>query len=64
MGLFPLVVYLALCLLVGWRGIYTRLGFWGTTFMSLLLTPVVMFIALILFQSRNENANPNNISRR
>jgi len=64
MGLFPIFVYLALCLLVGWRGMYTQLGFWGTTLMSLLLTPFVMFIALILFRSRNGNSNPNNISRR
>lgn len=60
MGLFPIVVYLALCLLVGWRGKDTQLGFWGTTFMSLLLTPVIMFIGLVLFQAHPRINSPGN----
>lgn len=52
MGLLPIVIYLGLCVLVGWKGRYTQLGFWGTTFLSLLLTPVIMFVGLVLFQSQ------------
>ena len=50
MGLFPLLVYIALSALVGLRGMYTRLGFWGSFLLSLLLTPVIMFLGLILFE--------------
>jgi hypothetical protein len=61
MGLFPVIVYAALCVLVGWRGANTQLGFWGTTVLSLLLTPVIMFIGLIIFQSRSGPGNSGNM---
>jgi hypothetical protein len=50
MGLFPILVYLGLCVLVGLKGMDTRLGFVGTALLSVLLTPVVVFIALVLFE--------------
>ncbi len=49
MGLFPILVYLALCVFVGFRGMDTKLGFWGTAFLSLIATPLIVFIALVLF---------------
>lgn len=48
MPLVPLLIYLGLCLLVGLRGTRTRIGFWGTFFLSILITPVIMYLALVL----------------
>jgi hypothetical protein len=52
MGLFPVLVYLALCVLVGVKGMDTRLGFWGTSLLSLILTPLIVFIALVMFEGQ------------
>ena len=49
MGLFPVVIYLALCVLVGIKGMDTRVGFWGTTLLSIIVTPLVVFLALVMF---------------
>ena len=48
MYLIPLFIYLALCFLVGIRGARTRIGYWGTTFLSMLITPILMYLALLL----------------
>ena len=50
MGLFPIFIYLSLCVLVGMRGLHTRIGFWGTLLASVVLTPLVVFIALVVFE--------------
>lgn len=39
-------VYLLACLLVGVMGRNRRVGFFGATLLSVLLTPVLMFFAL------------------
>ena len=52
MGLLPILVYLALCALVGIKGMDIRLGFWGTALLSVLLTPLVVFIALMIFDGK------------
>jgi len=48
MLLIPILIYVGLCLLVGIRGTGTRIGYWGTVFLSLIITPVIMYLALIL----------------
>jgi hypothetical protein len=52
MGLLPILVYLALCILVSFKGVDTRLGFLGTMLLSVIFTPLIVFIALILFEGR------------
>lgn len=44
-----LVIYVVLCLVVGFLGRHTRLGALRSTLLSFLLTPLVMFIYLLLF---------------
>jgi len=44
--------YILLCLLVGAAGRYTRAGFWGTFVVSLLITPFLSFLFLLLFRRR------------
>lgn len=41
-------IYLIVCALTAYFGRNTRIGYWGTLFLSVLVTPVVVIIALIL----------------
>jgi quinol-cytochrome oxidoreductase complex cytochrome b subunit len=42
------IIYIVFCLLTGLCGTQRRLGFFGTFIISLLVTPVVMLLVLIL----------------
>jgi hypothetical protein len=42
------IVYLVFCLLVGLCGSQRRVGFLGTFIISILITPVVMLVVLLL----------------
>lgn len=46
-----LVIYLVLCVVVGYLGRKSKLGMMRSLLMSILLTPLVMFIYLLLFAS-------------
>ena len=42
------IIYLIFCLLAGLCGIHRRMGFFGTFLISLIVTPVVVLLVLIL----------------
>ncbi len=42
------IIYLVFCLLAGLCGIHRRMGFFGTFLISLVVTPVVVLLVLIL----------------
>lgn len=44
----PVLLYATLCLLVAWRGRQTTLGYLGSFLLSIFLTPVLVFIVLLL----------------
>jgi hypothetical protein len=44
--------YIALCLVVGSLGRHTRIGYWGTVLVSLVLTPFLTFLFLFFFAPR------------
>jgi hypothetical protein len=46
--LIALILYVVFCILVGLCGSQRRMGFIGTFIISLLLTPVVVLIVLLL----------------
>lgn len=46
-----LLIYAALCLMVGYLGRKTRLGMTRSLLLAFLLTPVVVLIYLLLFAS-------------
>lgn len=48
MTLIPIGIYLLLCLLVGFKGMGSRLGYWGTVFLGAIITPIVMYLVLLL----------------
>jgi hypothetical protein len=48
MTAIAVIVYVVFCLLTALCGIQRRLGFWGTFIISLLITPVVMLLVLLL----------------
>lgn len=60
MTFVPMMIYLGLCLLVAVRGTRTRIGFWGTLFLSMLITPVLMYLALILLNPPETTVTPTN----
>jgi hypothetical protein len=51
----PAFVYIALCLLVAYRGRRTHIGYLGTFLLSLFLTPVIVFVGLLLLTPSPEN---------
>lgn len=46
------ILYLIACVFVGYIGRNSRLGFWGVLVASVLVSPLVTFIILILFGRR------------
>ncbi len=59
--LFLLVLaYVALCLVAGFAGRHTRVGFWGAFFISLLISPPLAILLMILF---NPRAKPADIAK-
>lgn len=44
--------YIGLCLLVAVLGRNTRIGYWGTAIVSVLITPFVMFLLLFFLMPR------------
>jgi len=49
-----LLIYLVLCLVVGYFGRKSRLGMMRSLLLSFLLTPFIIFIYLLLFASLDE----------
>ena len=41
-------VYAFVCLLTGYFGRNTRIGFWGTTILALLVSPPIVLIGIVL----------------
>jgi hypothetical protein len=48
MFVIPASIYLLLCLMVAYRGRRTELGYMGTFLLSVFLTPILVFIGLLL----------------
>lgn len=46
-----LIIYVVLCLVVGYLGRRTKLGMTRSILLSFLLTPLIIFIYLLLFAS-------------
>jgi hypothetical protein len=45
--------YLLLCLVVALLGRHTRIGYWGTFVVSLVVTPFLTFLFLVFFAPRS-----------
>jgi hypothetical protein len=58
MSAVAIVVYVIFCLLTGLCGIQRRLGFWGTFFIALLVTPIPVLLVLLLTAPRRDDAPP------
>lgn len=41
--------YLLLCVIAGYLGKDTRLGFWGITLVGFFLTPIIALVVVVLF---------------
>lgn len=51
-----LIIYIVLCLVVGYLGRKSKLGMMRSLLLSVLLTPIVIFIYLLLFASIENEA--------
>ncbi|SAL73594.1 hypothetical protein AWB74_04512 [Caballeronia arvi] len=51
----PTFVYIVLCLLVAYRGRRTHIGYLGSFLLSLFLTPIIVFVGLLLLTPSPEN---------
>lgn len=47
----PLVIYFVLCLMVAYMGRRTRVGFYRSLLFSIIMTPMVMMVYLLIFES-------------
>ena len=52
MHLLTLVLYVLICLLIGYLGKYRKFGFWGYTIAAFLLTPLMGILLLIASDER------------
>ncbi len=50
-------IYFALCFLIGVMGAKRKMGFWGYLFCSILLSPIVGLLVLLVSEKR-PRANP------
>jgi uncharacterized membrane protein YhaH (DUF805 family) len=50
--IYSAAVYILLCLLVGFIGRWSRLGFWGVVLVSIALTPLVTGLCLVFLSDR------------
>ncbi|MDK2124401.1 hypothetical protein [Parachitinimonas caeni] len=60
----PLLLYLALCLMVAYLGRQTRLGFFRCFLFSVIVTPVIMTLYLLMFTSLENEARRKQEDRR
>ncbi len=58
-----LFIYVVLCLVVGYLGRRTRLGMMRSVLLSFLLTPLVIFIYLLLFAAMDAQAKAESRDR-
>jgi len=43
-----ITAYIIVCLLTGFGGVGRRMGFWGTSFLALVTTPLVVWLVLFI----------------
>jgi hypothetical protein len=53
------VAYLLLCVLAGYLGKGSRLGFWGVALVALLATPLVALLFVVLFGRPDRPGSPD-----
>jgi len=54
-----LLIYIVLCLVVGYLGRKSRLGMLRSVLLSFLLTPFIIFVYLLLFASLDQERRSN-----
>lgn len=50
----PIAIYMLLCLLVAYRGRGTEVGYLGTFLLSVFLTPIIIYLGLLLLTAPPE----------
>ncbi len=50
-------IYIGLCLVIAFFGINKKMGFWGILFFSIIFSPVMGLIVLLVSGKRNTKSN-------
>ena len=53
-----IIVYIIICLIIGYIADGSNLGFWSGFLLSILLTPLVGFIICLLYPAKKDNKQP------
>jgi hypothetical protein len=48
MGAVAILAYITACLLTGFSGSHRRMGFWGTFFLALIVTPLIVLPVMFI----------------
>jgi hypothetical protein len=48
MGAVVILAYITVCLLTGFSGKHRRMGFWGTFFLALIVTPLIVLPVMFI----------------
>jgi len=48
MGAVAILAYITACLLTGFSGSHRRMGFWGTFFLALIVTPLIVLPVIFI----------------
>tara|TARA_R110002049_G_scaffold132732_1_gene291874 strand:- start:788 stop:994 length:207 start_codon:yes stop_codon:yes gene_type:complete len=59
---FFLLIYLALCFVVGFLGTERRSGYLGTTALAVIFTPFLVYLGLFLFEQDRPRPQPSRTS--
>jgi fumarate reductase subunit C len=51
-----IAIYFVLCLIAGVFGMRRVIGFWGTLFLSVMLTPLIMLVMLLMLAPKKKMA--------
>jgi hypothetical protein len=54
--MIAVILYLLLCVIAGWLGKESRLGFWGVAVGALFVTPAIAILLVIIFGRRGSFA--------
>lgn len=54
---YTAAIYILLCLMIGFFGRWSRLGYWGVVLVSLAVTPAITGLCLLFLSDRSLSAH-------
>ena len=57
-----IAIWIIGCMLIGWIGSKTKLGFWSAALLSLILSPIIGFIIVLLYPEKKKEVIQKDIA--